>query len=117
MWAVGPMFAGSSKVDKATFFEKWGKEWCEKHLSRPDSLFHAPKQILIDGGISNDNISWLHTFKGIYPSRQILRQAHIEDIGTIVIGRRNEKDRSGIFKGVSDSLVLMGQELTLWIVG
>lgn len=117
MFHTSAMFGGSSKVDKETFFKQWGEEWCEKHLSRPDSLFHAPKQILTDGGISKDNISWLHTFKGIYPSRQILRQAHIEDIGTIVIGRRHEKDRSGIFRGVSDSLVLMGQDLALWIVG
>ncbi|MBU0481208.1 MAG: universal stress protein [Proteobacteria bacterium] len=111
------MFGGMGKTDQDHLYELWGREWCEEHLGRPDSLFHAPKQILIEGGIAEDNITWLHTFTGIYPSRQILRQALIDGFGTIVIGRRLDKGRKGLFRGVSDALILMGQELAIWVVG
>lgn len=111
------MLSNACKIIPQDFYEQWGRAWCEEHLSRPDSLFHAPKQILIDSGIQADNISWLHTSKGIEASRQILRQALIDDYGTIVIGRRGKDVKKGIFKGVSDRVVLMGDQVAIWIVG
>lgn len=104
-------------IDPQKLYERWGRPWCEEHLSRPDSLFHAPKQILLESGIPEENISWLHSAKGIEAARQILRQALIDDYGTIVIGRRGEDVRKGMFRGVSDRVVLMGEEVAIWIVG
>lgn len=105
------------KIEPKDFYAVWGEEWCEKNLRRPDSLFHAPKQLLIDSGFPAERIFWQETFMGIDPSRQILRQALIDDFGTIVMGRRGEEVSKGIFRGVSDRVLLMAEEVAIWIVG
>jgi nucleotide-binding universal stress UspA family protein len=104
-------------LEPQELYARFGREWCEEHLSRPDSLFHAPKQLLMDNGIPEENIQWLHTAKGIEAARQILRQALIDDYGTIVIGRRGEDVNKGFFRGVSDRVVQMGEQVAIWIVG
>ena len=104
-------------IEPKDFYAVWGEEWCEEHLRRPDSLFHGPKQILIDAGFPAERIFWLETFMGIDPSRQILRQALIDDFGTIVMGRRGEAASKGIFRGVSDRVLLMAEEVAIWIIG
>lgn len=111
------MLSSGGDIVPSDFYEQWGRKWCEEHMSRPDSLFHAPKQLLLEGGIPEDNIRWLHTSKGIEASRQILRQALIDDYGTIVIGRRGKGAKKGVFRGVSDRVVLMGDQVAIWIVG
>ena len=111
------MLSSACRIIPHHFYDQWGREWCEEHMSRPDSLFHAPKQLLIEKGIPADKIQWLHTSKGIEASRQILRQALIDDYGTIVIGRRGKDVKKGIFRGVSDRVVLMGERVAIWIVG
>lgn len=105
------------EIDPQEFYDIWGKEWCDANLSRPDSLFHGPKQILIDNGFPAERIFWLQTFKGIDPSRQILRQALVDEFGTIVIGRRGSDVDKGIFRGVSDRVILMAEQIAVWIVG
>jgi len=105
------------KIEPKDFYAIWGEEWCEAHLRRPDSLFHAPKQLLIDSGFPAERIFWLETFMGIDPSRQILRQALIDDFGTIVMGRRGETVSKGIFRGVSDRVLLMAEGVAIWIIG
>ncbi len=104
-------------LDPQELYEHWGREWCEEHFSRPDSLFHAPKQLLVESGIPESNIHWLHSSKGIEAGRQILRQALIDDFGTIVIGRRGADVNKGIFRGVSDRIVLMGEQVAIWLIG
>ena len=104
-------------ADPQELYDHFGREWCEEHLGRPDSLFHAPRQLLMDSGIPEENIHWLHSAKGIEAGRQILRQALIDDFGTIVIGRRGEDVNKGIFRGVSDRIILMGEQVAIWIVG
>ncbi len=111
------MLSTVRSLEPQEMYEQWGRQWCEEHLSRPDSLFHAPKQLLIQSGIPEKNIQWLHTSKGIEAGRQILRQALIDDYGTIVIGRRGKDVKKGIFRGVSDRIVLMGEQVAIWIVG
>lgn len=111
------MLSSASSIIPRNFYEQWGREWCEEHMGRPDSLFHAPKQLLMDSGIPEDNIHWLHTSKGIEASRQIIRQALIDDYGTIVLGRRGGDAKKGIFKGVSDRVVLMAEHVAIWIIG
>ncbi|HCC55589.1 MAG TPA: universal stress protein [Desulfobulbaceae bacterium] len=104
-------------IEPKDFYAIWGEEWCEEHLRRPDSLFHAPQQILLDGGFPAKRIFWLETDMGIDPSRQILRQALIDDFGTIVMGRRGEEVSKGIFRGVSDRVLLMAEGVAIWIIG
>ena len=111
------MLSTVRSLEPQDLFERFGRQWCEEHLSRPDSLFHAPKQLLLESGIPEANINWLHSSKGIEAARQILRQALIDDYGTIVIGRRGEEVNKGIFRGVSDRVVLMGEQVAIWIVG
>jgi nucleotide-binding universal stress UspA family protein len=111
------MLSNVRGTEPSVFYAKWGREWCEEHMSRPDSLFHAPKQLLVESGIPAENINWLHSSKGIETSRQIIRQALIDDYGTIVIGRRGEDAKKGLFKGVSDRVVLMADRVAIWIVG
>lgn len=111
------MLSSVRSLDPQELYDRFGREWCEEHLSRPDSLFHAPRQLLLEGGIPADNIQWLHTSKGIEAARQILRQALIDDYGTIVIGRRGGDAKKGIFRGVSDRVVLMAEQVAIWIVG
>ena len=105
------------KINPKDFYDVWGKEWCDQHLSRPDSLFHGPKQLLIDNGFPAEKILWLQTFKGIDASRQIIRQSLIDDFGTIVIGRRGNDVNKGIFRGVSDRVLLMAEQVAVWIIG
>jgi len=104
-------------IEPKDFYAVWGEAWCEEHLRREDSLFHAPRQILIDGGFPAERIFRLETSMGFDPSRQILRQALIDDFGTIVMGRRGEEVNKGIFRGVSDRVLLMAEEVAIWIVG
>lgn len=104
-------------IEPRDFYAVWGEAWCEEHLRRPDNLFHAPKQLLMDGGFPAERIFWLETFMGIDPSRQILRQALVDDFGTIVMGRRGETANKGIFRGVSDRVLLMAEKVAIWIIG
>jgi len=104
-------------IEPKDFYAVWGEAWCEEHLRREDSLFHAPRQILIDGGFPAERIFRLETSMGFDPSRQILRQALIDDFGTIVMGRRGEEVSKGLFRGVSDRVLLMAEEVAIWIIG
>lgn len=111
------MLASRGIADPHDFKAQWGAEWCELHLSRPDSLFHAPEQILRENGFPETRLHRLHTHKGFSPSRQILRQALVDEFGTIVIGRRGPEVSKGLFKGVSDQVIAMAEGLAVWIVG
>jgi len=111
------MFAHKPEIVPQNFYEQWGKEWCDLHLSGPDSLFHAPEQLLLESGFPAARIHRLYTRLGLYPSRQIVRQALIDDFGTIVIGRRGAEAKKGIFKGVSDQVLYMAEKVAIWIVG
>lgn len=111
------MLADKTTNPPEEFYKLFGKEWCEEHLTRPDSLFHAPKQLLLDSGFPAEKIHWLQTFKGLYPSRQILRQALIDDFGTIVLGRRESSIKKGIFKSTTDQVLYMADQVAVWIIG
>lgn len=111
------MLANRPEIKPEEFYEQWGQEWCDTHLSRPDSLFHAPRQLLIENGFPAERILWRQATKGIDPSRQILRQALVEGFGTIVMGRRGGEISKGLFKGVSDRVLLMAEQVAVWIIG
>ena len=53
----------------------------------------------------------------MYPSRQIVRQALMDDFGTIVMGRRPEEMKKGFSGSVSGDVLAMAVDTAIWIVG
>jgi len=111
------MFATTYTVNPQDYYDKWGKEWCDRYLSGPDSLYEAPRQLLVEAGFAPERIFWLEASRGIEPSRQIIRQALIDDFGTIVLGRRGDADSRSLLKSVSARVVFMADQVAIWIVG
>ena len=93
------------------------QEWCREHSQNADLYFLAPLQMLINSGFPQERIHRLETKKGMYPSRQIVRQALIDDFGTIVIGRRDKEIVKGVFGSVTEKVVAMSVNTAVWIVG
>jgi nucleotide-binding universal stress UspA family protein len=91
--------------------------WCQKNRADSDLYFLAPKQMLIDSGFPAKRIHRLETKKGLHPSRQIVRQALIDDFGTIVMGRRDKEIVKGVFGSVTEKVVAMSVDTAVWIVG
>lgn len=106
---------GETAHDK--FHEIWGKEWCDLHLSDKNSIFHAPEQLLLESNIPPERIHRLHTHRGVHPSRQILRQAVVDEFGTIVMGRRGKDTKKGFIGSITEPVVLMAEGLAVWLVG
>jgi nucleotide-binding universal stress UspA family protein len=92
-------------------------EWCEGHKNDADLHFHAPLQMLKNIGFPSDHIHQLETKKGMYASRQIVRQALIDDFGTIIMGRRDKEIVKGVFGSVTEKVLAMGVDTAIWIVG
>ncbi|MDZ7641169.1 MAG: universal stress protein [Desulfurivibrio sp.] len=111
------LLAARPRPQPEEFHRHWEPEWCREHLQRPDALFQAPRQILREHGFAEERVGELETAKGFEPSRQILRQALMDGYGTIVIGRRGPETRKGVFRGVSDRVLLMAEQVAVWVVG
>ena len=92
-------------------------DWCETHRKDANYYFLAPRQMLINSGFSPERIHRLETKKGMYPSRQIVRQALIDDFGTIVMGRRDKELVKGVFGSVTEKVMAMSVNTAVWIVG
>jgi nucleotide-binding universal stress UspA family protein len=92
-------------------------EWCEDHKNDADLHFYAPLQMLKNIGFPSDHIHQLETKKGMYASRQIVRQALIDDFGTIIMGRRDKEIVKGVFGSVTEKVLAMGVDTAIWIVG
>ena len=92
-------------------------DWCETHKDDKELYFHAPHKMLINSGFSSDRIHRLETKKGMYASRQIVRQALIDDYGTIVMGRRSKEIKKGVFGSVTEKVLAMGVDTAIWVVG
>jgi len=111
------ILAQRPEIDLETCFNQWGPEWCREHFNREDSHFHGPEQLLTESGFPADRIHRLETSQGIHPSRQIVRQALLDDLGTIVMGRRPGDANKGIIGSVSGRVVAMAVNTSIWIVG
>lgn len=111
------IFARRPVVAVESFYDHWNPEWCQEHLRRPDSHFHGPEQLLVESGIPAAGIHRLETSMGLHPSRQIVRQALLDDLGTIVMGRRPEDANKGITGSVSGRVVAMAVNTSIWLVG
>jgi len=92
-------------------------DWCKSHRNDKEFYFLAPRQMLINSGFPPDRIHRLETKAGMYPSRQIVRQAVIDDFGTIVMGRRSKEIKKGVFGSVTEKVVAMSVNAAVWIVG
>lgn len=92
-------------------------EWCEAHKDDKELYFLAPRQMLINSGFPPDRIHRLETKAGMYPSRQIVRQALIDDYGTTVMGRRSKEMKKGILGSVTGRVLAMGVNTAIWVVG
>ena len=114
------MLASSHIAPPEEFYEKWGKEWCDKHLhgedGRPHYHFHASEQVLKEAGISGERIRRLENKKGVEPAQMIASLARDKVFSTIVMGRRPGRDM-GIFKGVSDRVLANVKDVAVWLVG
>lgn len=111
------MLSGEAdELDPAIYNSNWSSDWIREHMHRPDAVFHAPEQILCEQGFPAERIHRLETKKGLYVSRQIIRQALIDDIGTIVMGRRPHNHKKGWLGGVSDKVVANIQDVAIWLV-
>ena len=111
------LLAERGESAKDEFHEIWGKEWCDLHLSEENSVFHAPERLLLESNIPAERIHRVHTRRGIHPSRQILRQAMVDDFGTIVMGRRGKNVKKGFIGSITEQVVLMAEGLAVWLVG
>ncbi len=111
------LFFKKAPINPEDYYEQWTSEWTKKHLDRPDRLFHAPEQILLEQGLKEEQIKRVTTKKGIYPSRQILRQALIGDFGTIVMSQGPQGFSRGIFKSVTAKVCAMAEDVAIWLTG
>ncbi len=113
---LSAMIGGNTPPDIADLHSMWGKEWCDLNIRQPDAIFHAPEQILLDKGINPKQIHCLKQAMCIQPHTHILHHCIKNDFGTIIIGRRT-KDKSSIFKGVSDNLLNVAKHMAIWVIG
>lgn len=115
---LSPLIGGNTEPDWQELKALWGETWCAEHLHRPDSVFHGPRQMLLDHGISEERISHhLDDGRCFTPHKPILHRSTIDECGTIVIGRRPVKKAKGIFSGVSEKVLELASGVAIWIVG
>ena len=111
------MFAQKQSLTKEECTHYLTDDFCELHSLDEQMHFHAPQQILKESGFPSERIHRLLTPKGMYPSRQIIRQALIDDFGTIVMGRRGIEMKKGVFGSVTEKVVAMSVNTAIWILG
>jgi len=99
------------------FYDKWGKDWCDTHLSGNGCLFTGPADLLADGGIPRECIVTLPVPTAIEGSTAIIGSARKNGCGTIVIGRRAEGEGKSILGGISKRTILQTENLALWVIG
>ena len=111
------MFSQTQELEKGYCPRYLDGKWCESHKNNVEFYFLAPYQMLINSGFPAERIHRLETNKGIHASRQIVRQALIDDFGTIVMGRRSREIKKGVFGSVTEKVLAMGENAAIWIVG
>jgi nucleotide-binding universal stress UspA family protein len=111
------MFAQKQDLSMGYCNRLLSQEWCQEYGHADDLYFLAPRQMLINSGFPPGRIHRLETKKGMYPSRQIVRQALLDDFGTIVMGRRDKEIVKGVFGSVTEKVVAMSVNTAVWVVG
>lgn len=98
------------------FHEQWGQEWCEKHLTKDDAIYHAPEQVLADSGFSREKIKRAKSKLGIEPARDIYSYLKKHNFGTIVMGRRGPNEATWLLGSISERLLYTAENLAIWMV-
>jgi nucleotide-binding universal stress UspA family protein len=111
------MFAQKQELGMKYCNRLLSPDWCDTHRDDKEFYFLAPRQMLINSGFPPERIHRIETKAGMYPSRQIVRQAVIDDFGTIVIGRRSKEIKKGVFGSVTEKVVAMSVNSAVWVVG
>ena len=114
------LLASEEITPKEHFHEKWGKDWCDKHLQGDDDghfHFSAPEQILKEAGVPPERVKHLESKSGVEPGQMIVHHVKKDGFGTIVMGRRHKDISKGIFQGVSDRVLANVSDVAIWIVG
>jgi len=114
---LSTLFGGNTEPDWPELHALWGETWCAEHLHKPDSVFHGPKQMLLERGVSESRICPHHDSHCFSPHKPILQRSALEQCGTIVIGRRSKAKTTGIFAGVSEKVLDLASGVAIWIVG
>ncbi len=114
---LAALMGGNTEPDWPELQALWGKDWVADHLHRPDSIFHAPEQLLLERGINAEQIYRRQGGHCLTPHKAIYRQAVIENCGTIVIGRRSKCKAKSFFHGVSDNVLDVASHVAIWVVG
>jgi nucleotide-binding universal stress UspA family protein len=115
----GSLLAAETITPREKFHERWGKEWCDQYLQGDaDGHFHftAAEQILKDSGIPAAHLKRLFLDSGIEPAQVIVREVKKRTYGTLVMGRRQDKEKN-IFKGVSDRVLANVHDVAVWVIG
>lgn len=108
--------APKKKLDSVKFHEIWGKEWCDEHLCRPDSIFHGPEQLLRESGFNMQHVKRIAKSKGPVAALDIVHELGNKKYGTIVMGRRGPDEPKGIFGGVSGTVLRTVNDVAVWLV-
>ncbi len=114
---LAALMGGDTAPDWEELRELWGEEWCEANLRGPDSVHAAPEQLLIERGVAPERISRGRKEGCLRPHGPILRHSVSAECGTIVLGRRSQSKKRGLFAGVSDKVLDLANEVAVWLVG
>jgi nucleotide-binding universal stress UspA family protein len=99
------------------FYPRWGKEWCDSHLSGTGCMFTGPTDLLTKAGIPLTAITTLPEPVALEESTAIISSAKKNRCGTIVIGRRSTASSKGLFGGVSSRTIKQTENMALWVIG
>jgi len=111
------LFGGDTAPDFGALNTLWGKSWCEQSLHRDDAIFHGPEQMLLDRGVPASQIFREPEGKSLTPHNPIIKLSTQGNYGTVVIGRRVKGAKKGFFKGVSDKVLELANQVAIWVVG
>ena len=114
---LSALVGGDTDPDFAALEEFWGKSWCDQHLHHDDAIFHAPEQMLRDRGVSTAQILREPEGISLTPHSSIVKASKSGHYGTVVIGRRAKGQKQGFFKGVSDKVLELADQVAIWVVG
>jgi nucleotide-binding universal stress UspA family protein len=112
------LFGSKPSASLENFHKQLGKDWCNKHLDFDTCLYQAHTQLLLENGITEEQITPILPRHDFEVSHDLLRHAEKHDCGTIVVGRRGACEAKNFFLGgVSDRMIRQAENLAIWIIG
>ena len=108
--------AGEPQCLPENFYSRWGKEWCDTHLTGTGCMFTGPTMLLTNAGIPISAITTLPEPLALEESTAIISNARKNHCGTIVIGRRSASTSKGLLGGVSRRTIIQTENMALWVI-